>query len=131
MGITFNGSRGGRKTPQEIAKLATEAHNKKKTAIITSVEPIEFLKVPTKDVDEELSVVDLVDAVVEVAETNEVIEEILGEVEDEGVEGNGFEASALDGLTKAELIAYATATGIKITKKLKGEILEEIIEALS
>lgn len=115
MGVTFNGSRGGRKTPQEIAKLATEAHNKKRV-VITSAEPIEFLKIPTKEVDKESSVnvADLVDA-----------------VKDSVVEGNEFNPSELDNLTKAELIAYATAAGVEVTEKLKSDILKEIVLALS
>ena len=63
MGLEFNGGRGGRKTPQEVAKAATIAHNKKKVIILTTVEPIKFLEIPTEEVVE-----DVVEATIEESE---------------------------------------------------------------
>mgnify|MGYP003664519631 CR=1 FL=1 len=135
MGVTFNGSRGGRKTTQEIAKLATEAHNKKRV-VITSAEPIKFLKIPTKEVDKESSVnvADLVDAVknieeIVVTETNLPLQAQVVEDEESPEEKLRYELSTMK---KAGLKEYASDNNVDLgDAKTNEDITNAIVLALT
>ena len=126
MGIEINSSR-GRKSPQEIARLATLAHNKKKI-IITSVEPIEFLDLnDTADEVSSVNVADLVDAVAAQTSDNEVDVEVVDEDEESPEEKLRY---GLSTMKKAGLKEYAEDSNVDISEaKTNKEIIEAIISA--
>ena len=139
MGLKFNGSRGGRKTPQEVAKAATIAHNKKKITILTAVEPIKFLEVPTPTISEIAWVEPTEEEVVEESPVNvaDLVVALEGEVEDGEIElpiedpiTEQSLRDELGTLKKAGLKDYAEDINVDLSEaKTNKDIIEAIVSA--
>jgi hypothetical protein len=146
MGLEFNGSRGGRKTPQEVAKAATIAHNKKKAIILTTEEPIKFLEIPTEEVVEDVVVEatieeseEFVAAEVDTSPVNvaDLVVAWEGKTEEGGVESLTEDPiteqslrDELGTLKKAGLKDYAADINVDISEaKTNKDIIEAIVSA--